>query len=119
MYKQKLYYLRFSAHDNEIKGHSYTSFNLLHYSTWAELRTQLRHHFLVTNKTNAYQLMGYHNFAWLALIYRCSTNPDFEVKFEPADEIRKVTIFMDSHIFAEITNKRSARTLLNVINLLI
>ncbi|CUR37364.1 hypothetical protein LRLP16767_LRPG3B_01159 [Limosilactobacillus reuteri] len=53
----------------------------------------MRRYFNVTHQTNAYHLMSYHNFIWLALIYRCSTNPAFKVKFEPADEIRKVTIY--------------------------
>lgn len=112
MYKRKLYYLKFAAHHNEIKGHSYTTFNLLNYSNWTELRTELRRYFNVTYQTNAYHLMSYHNFIWLALIYRCSTNPAFKVKFEPADEIRKVTIYMHNQIFAEITNKLSVRRLI-------
>lgn len=112
MYKRRLYYLRFAAHHNEIKGHSYATFNLLNYTNWTELRTELRRYFNVTHQTNAYHLMSYHNFIWLALIYRCSTNPAFKVKFEPADEIRKVTIYMHNQIFAEITNKLSVRRLI-------
>ena len=58
MYKRRLYYLRFSAHNNEIKGHGYTTFNLLQYSKWSQLRAQLHAYFFLSNQTNAYKLMS-------------------------------------------------------------
>ena len=112
IYKQRLYYLRFSAHNNEIKGHGYTSFNLLEYDNWSRLRAQLHSYFLVSNQTNAYKTIGYYNFVWLALVYRCSTNPSFQIKFEPADGVRKVTIYMEGILFTEVTNSKSIRRLL-------
>ncbi|MGN1283397.1 MAG: hypothetical protein ACI4UB_06240 [Limosilactobacillus sp.] len=112
MYKRRLYYLRFSAHNNEIKGHGYTTFNLLQYSNWSQLKSKLHSYFLLSNQTNAYKLMGYHNFIWLALIYRCSTNPSLKIELEPADDIRKVTIYMDKVSFAEVVNAKSIRKLL-------
>ncbi|WP_295730762.1 hypothetical protein [uncultured Limosilactobacillus sp.] len=112
VYKQRLYYLRFSAHNNEIKGHAYTSFNLLEYENWSKLRAQLHSYFLISNQTNAYKTMGYYNFVWLALVYRCSTNPSFQIKLEPSDEVRKTTIYMEGAFFAEIVNSRAIRRLL-------
>jgi hypothetical protein len=112
MYKRKLYYLRFSAHNNEIKGHGYASFNLLEYDNWSKLRARLHSYFLVSNQTNAYKTIGYYNFVWLALAYRCSTNPSFQIKFEPSDEIRKATIYMDGLLFSEVNNSRAVKRLL-------
>lgn len=112
MYKRRLYYLRFSAHINEIKGHGYTTFNLLQYSKWSQLRAQLHAYFFLSNQTNAYKLMSYYNFVWLALVYRCSTNPAFRIKLEPADDIRKVTVYMNNNVFAEVSNAKSVRRLL-------
>ncbi|MQB67027.1 hypothetical protein DN438_02775 [Lactobacillus reuteri] len=112
VYKQRLYYLRFSAHNNEIKGHGYTSFNLLEYESLPKLRAQLHSYFMVSNQTNAYKTIGYYNFVWLALAYRCSTNPSFQIKFEPADEVRKATIYMEGVLFAEVTNSKAIRRLL-------
>lgn len=112
MFKRRLYYIRFSAHDNEMKGHAYTSFNLLNYSNWGQLQKDLRNLFLLSNKENSYKIIHYYNFVWLAIVYRCSTNPAFRVKFNPADDNREVSIYMNHKVFNKVENNNYTKRLI-------
>lgn len=84
-----MYYIRFSAHDNEIKGHAYTSFNLLNYSNWGQLQKYLRNLFLLSNKENSYKIIHYYKAA----------------KYETEKRWRKDLKYMDTNSLINILKK--------------
>lgn len=83
------------------------------------IRKELRQLFLIfgEQRMNAYHIMGYYNLLWLALCYRSSTNPAFQMIFDPSEEKRQVDFIMNGEHFATVSEPRAFRRLQAVINL--